>query len=77
MSEIKLLPCPFCGYPAEIHPYKDRVHVECSNYKCAVVPFVIADSEEEAAAKWNTRTKPIKRVRSRVSEKKTARSAER
>lgn len=69
MSKIKLLPCPFCGHSAISHPHMDKIHIDCSNYNCAVKPFVVADSEEEAADAWNTRSKPIKRVRSRVSEK--------
>ena len=61
--------CPQNGHAAHMNLYKDSVHIDCKNYDCTVKPFVVAYSEEEAAAKWNTRTKPIKRVRSRISEK--------
>lgn len=69
MSEIKLLPCPFCGHSPIMAPNKGVVHIYCLNCGCTVNPFVIEDSEGEAAAAWNTRTKPIKRTRSRTSEK--------
>lgn len=69
MSEIKLLACPFCGHPAKIKPHDDKIIIECGNYECNIIPFTVANSKEEAAAKWNTRIKPIKRVKSHVSEK--------
>lgn len=69
MSKIRLLACPFCGYPAEIKPHNGKTIVDCGNYACRAQPFVVEDSEADAAAAWNTRTKPIKRVRSRIFEK--------
>lgn len=69
MNEVKLLACPFCGHSAIVKPHDGKMIVECDNYGCHVKPFAVEDSEAEAAAAWNTRTKPIKRVRSRILEK--------
>lgn len=62
MSEIKLLPCPFCGGEAKYikrtneHPY---VHaVWCENCNCRTS---FEQSEKEVIHKWNAR-KPMDRI---------------
>ena len=60
MGSEELLPCPFCGGEAEIHPKRDGskkgLSVECMNGRCDMAPH--ADSfpnTTEAIAAWNTR----------------------
>ena len=58
-----LLPCPFCGAPAEICDVYQSVN--CSNEECPIGPWtnhvgqIGADDDEawmaEAARRWNTR----------------------
>ena len=66
MSEIKLLPCPFCGGEAiqeagerivcyDEYEYFECVH--CTNCKASVE----GETVEEAVNKWNTR-KPMERI---------------
>ena len=59
MSEIKLLPCPFCGSRAEIHKMTNgQYYVDCSldNGFCHVIPKTGGyDTPEEAAEAWNRR----------------------
>ncbi len=68
-----LLPCPFCGAPADEYsgPYESHggyfASVSCSNKRCRVGPYVYeydnapnADGErirQGAIKTWNTRTK--------------------
>lgn len=53
MAETELLPCPFCGSPAEIrHPF---ARVECSNVNCNPMPVVRARMLDEAITAWNRR----------------------
>lgn len=54
----QLLPCPFCGKTAEIHPstnYHDRFYIEC---KYCLIRTDDCRSEEEAAGDWNARHIP-------------------
>lgn len=82
MSEIKLLPCPFCGGEAEFYrtPVKtnggwcDSVVVRCMSCEARTNRILYDaqkhqnDSEyDEAATAWNTR-KPVKSVLKRLEE---------
>lgn len=74
MSE-KLLPCPWCGCPAELtkseKPNDDIVYSACCkaisckaiNYgvDCHIAPYSCEyfDSQEQAVAAWNRRAKPV------------------
>ena len=73
MSDIKLLPCPFCGGEAiqeageravwyDEYEYFECVH--CTNCKASVE----AETVEEAVTKWNAR-KPMERIIERLEEK--------
>ena len=85
MSEIKLLPCPFCGGEAEFYRmttrqnfrWSDCVGVRCKTCgaSCSTVLYdarIHPNDEEyyEAAKAWNTR-KPIERIVERLEEVKT------
>ena len=69
MSEIKLLPCPFCGRKAELRYNKDGfVYILCANDGC----YARTDgclNENEASRLWNTR-KPMERIIERLEEEK-------
>lgn len=64
MSLSKPLPCPFCGGPATVQPWK-RVKapgrsssgqlVSCLNEECAVTPRVAGLTKAEAIKRWNER----------------------
>lgn len=68
MSEIKLLPCPFCGGEAIV--YEDEQYnqymIGCKNC-CAVEPMTEWTSKENAIAQWNTR-KPMQEIVERLEE---------
>ena len=75
MSEIKLLPCPFCGGEAKtgyaINDY-NRWGVICTNCEACVEVAEwkgVADTEENAIRAWNTR-KPIQEIMERLEERK-------
>ena len=64
-ASIKLLPCPFCGRPAEMEPWHgggpDKQMISCSGHQyrhphgCDVGPMVTGETPEEAAESWNRR----------------------
>jgi hypothetical protein len=60
MSELNLLPCPFCGSPAFMWKTINGYKVSCENDKgCVTMPprFDISfTSPEEAEKHWNRRT---------------------
>ena len=73
MSEIKLLPCPFCGGEAEIISScffgwdKQIICTKCgasTRELCGVTP---SKATKNAVKKWNTR-KPMERIVERVEE---------
>lgn len=72
MSEIKLLPCPFCGGEAEIYVTK---HIpegydytpRCKNKSCCGRLSKKFTSEEVAIAFWNKR-KPMERIIGRLKQ---------
>ena len=66
MSEIKLLPCPFCGGEAKVEStLKDRYRVICKRYRECGATQLYANSKEEAIESWNTR-KPMERIIERI-----------
>ena len=76
MSEIKLLPCPFCGGEAEVKfkfvTYNHDCHrtdfyVRCKKCDCQTGAWV--DSEEVAGRIWNTR-KPMQEILERLEDLK-------
>lgn len=75
MSEIKLLPCPFCGGEARLnHGISldgiDGWVAECSNYQCITHSSdSIYYSQDAAIAQWNTR-KPMERIIEKLEDKK-------
>jgi len=67
----ELLPCPFCGGPAEVDYDEDRHHHEGRNEEhrwaiccsgsgksCPVAPMTNCTTEAEAIKQWNTRSPP-------------------
>lgn len=62
MNETKLLPCPVCGYNAEVYENScvtGRKYVSCQNNECDVSgPF--ADDKENAVKKWNAIPRVLK-----------------
>ena len=58
MSDLKLLPCPFCGSAAEMNYHKstESYYVACS--ECTAHTCYHGAEQHEAAATWNTRTEP-------------------
>ena len=52
---VVLLPCPFCGGPAEhIHVYAGEEIIGCAD-RCAVRPCLSRENYEWAATDWNRR----------------------
>ena len=64
MSEIKLLPCPFCGGEAKVCKY---YFIQCT--KCGTSTLTHTN-REEAIESWNTR-KPMQEIMERLEEEKT------
>lgn len=62
-ADPALLPCPFCGGPAEIRPWHGgkptKKMVSCAE-PCDVGPQVTGETRKEAIQKWNTRTDPAR-----------------
>lgn len=76
MSEIKLLPCPFCGGEAEVIgnyikgvPNNFQYFVRCKKCKARPQPFYTFKKKEKAVEAWNTR-KPMERIVERLEEMK-------
>lgn len=69
MSEIKLLPCPFCGGEAELdNSVANAVSVECTVCHASSPIFLrMSDREQKAIESWNTR-KPMERILTRLEE---------
>ena len=82
MSEIKLLPCPFCGGEAVIYHQsskytnRDGNYVHCMECGCRTKLFECygnttkthEDTKQEAIEAWNTR-KSMERIVERLEEK--------
>ena len=66
MSEIKLLPCPFCGGEAELSLFLGNYHVTCTKCLGAIFP-ARGMLKGEAIEAWNTR-KPMERIVERLEE---------
>lgn len=73
MSEIKLLPCPFCGGEAEVFTSdeigylgNDRYTVKCGSCICGTGHY---KDRQRAIEMWNTR-KPMERIVEQLEEKK-------
>lgn len=71
MSEIKLLPCPFCGGEANVYEQKHREYqstyfVSCKGCHCKSMERIEKDIVIE---KWNTR-KPIDNIMEQLEEEK-------
>lgn len=59
MSELKLLPCPFCGGEAELMIFNseyETVTVGCTNEDCDITMGKAFFTDEEAIEHWNRRT---------------------
>ena len=62
VSEIKLLPCPFCGGEAKLSKSGSYAVVSCLNSSCNGNACCYKyDSPQEAIEHWNTR-KPMERI---------------
>lgn len=60
MSDVKLLPCPFCGADAfNIDDYPDDII--CNTPNCIVNHVVTFgfDTREQAVERWNRRSSPV------------------
>ena len=71
MSEIKLLPCPFCGgeaiFEMNIPIHKVLNRIVCT--QCGVNTGLHHTTESGVAKKWNTR-KPMQDIVERLEEEK-------
>ena len=58
-KQSKPLPCPFCGRKPRVIIYHemrpDQVIVGCQTNECAVNPWVLGATREEAIERWNIR----------------------
>jgi hypothetical protein len=57
MNKIELLPCPYCGGPAELREGEECAYVQCLHASYHRGPFVDGDNNaaNEAITAWNTR----------------------
>ena len=69
MSEIKLLPCPFCDAELKRWDYMPSVFFEHPYNGCILSGKKVLESEHDINA-WNTR-KPMERILTRLEEKQT------
>ena len=70
MSEIKLLPCPFCGGEVKMYSTKIDAIQECHDFHCDSCNMTISydyTNKQEAIEAWNTR-KPMERIVERLEE---------
>lgn len=66
MSEVKLLPCPFCGGEANVsYNTKFGFVPWCNNEECILNESTKGYKTEEAIKLWNTR-KPMERIIERL-----------
>ena len=70
MSDIKLLPCPFCGGEAELYEQKHKqypstYYVTCKSCHCKTIKSRV---KGVAISGWNTR-KPMERIVEQLEEK--------
>ena len=68
MSEIKLLPCPFCKAELKKWDYMPNVFFEHPYNGCILSGKKVLESEHDIKA-WNTR-KPMERILKRLESKK-------
>lgn len=57
MSEIKLLPCPFCGTKPAMKKHNGLccVIISCENYGNCINVCAVAGNRLQAVKKWNRR----------------------
>lgn len=60
MSDVKLLPCPFCGGEAQMWGDASRTYIRCGNDQCIVytgdpLPYNDVTHVQDAITAWNTR----------------------
>ena len=69
MSEIKLLPCPFCGGEAKIcdEDFLKGRFVFCTECGIQTKLYVRGNTIEQSVSAWNTR-KPMERIVERLEE---------
>ena len=73
MSEIKLLPCPFCGGEAKIESISNSIgdillvgyKVKCTQCYASTLPNNYTGDKQEAIKRWNTR-KPMERIAEQI-----------
>jgi hypothetical protein len=55
MTDIKLLPCPFCGKPPEITEFGIAIGIYCANDDCDVGAETTGIGVISASEQWNRR----------------------
>ena len=70
MSEIKLLPCPFCGGKVEMVKSFSMVinYIQCEE---CLVDFMFCQEEDDVIKLWNNR-KPMQEIVERLEDEVTA-----
>lgn len=72
VSEVKLLPCPFCGVEAGMvrqhSGVSDKIYiVSCKNEECEASLGHFCESKDMAITEWNTR-KPMERIEKKIGD---------